>query len=131
MEPIVFPDATAVVTAWLDSHLIEPVHSRVPANRPTAFVTVVRTGGPRRNIIADNPQVTVESWAATVEEAHDLAQTVRAYVNALIGETVNGVFVSRVDELSGPADLPDPLSEQPRYSQSFSFVTRGEVLTGS
>lgn len=131
MEPVVFPDATALVISWLSVHLVEPVTSDVPNPRPEAFVTVDRTGGPRRNLIADNPQITVEAWGATKEEAHDLAQAARAYVHTLLGETVNGAFVSRVDELSGPANLPDPLSDQPRFSQSFSLVVRGEVLTGS
>lgn len=130
MEPVVFPDAVAVVTTWLSAHLIEPVSGRVPNPRPEAFVTVQRTGGPRRNLIADNPQITVESWGQNDEDTHDLAQAARAYVHTLLGETVNGVFVSRVDEISGPAPLPD-LSEQTRWSQSFALVTKGVVLTGS
>lgn len=130
-EPIVFPDATAAVCTWLDSQLLEPVGSKVPNPRPTRFVTVARTGGPKRNLVTDEAQITVESWGATDEQAHDTAQAARAYLNAMIGQIVNGSPVYRVDELSGPANLPDPLSEQPRYSQSFAVAIRGEVLTGS
>lgn len=130
-EPIVFPDATAACCTWLAAYLLEPVGSKVPNPRPTAFVTINRTGGPKRNLVTDEPQITVESWAQTDEAAHDLAQAARAYLNAMVGEIVNGAPVYRVDELSGPANLPDPLSEQPRYSQSFTVAIRGEVLTGS
>lgn len=131
MEPIVFPDAVAICCTYLDGVLLEPVRSKVPNPRPDAFVTVTRTGGPKRNIVTDAAQVTVESWHESDEEAHDLAQAARAYLNAMVGQTVNGAPVYRVDELSGPARLPDPLSEQPRYSQSFEIAIRGEVLVGS
>lgn len=131
MEPIVFPDAVAVCCTYLNGVLLEPVVSKVPNPRPTAFFTVTRTGGPKRNLVTDAAQITVESWGATDETAHDMAQAARAYLNAMVGQTVNGAPVYRVDELSGPARLPDPLSEQPRYSQSFEIAVRGEVLVGS
>jgi hypothetical protein len=131
MEPILFPDAIEIVCDYLDQFFAEPVRSKIPNPRPDAFITVTRTGGPRRNLVTDEPQVTVESWAQSDEEAQDIAQIARAYLGAMVGEVVNGAAVYRVDELSGPANLPDPLSEQPRYSQSFAIAIRGEVLTGS
>jgi metal-dependent amidase/aminoacylase/carboxypeptidase family protein len=131
MEPIVFPDAVAVCCTYLDGVLLEPVRSKVPNPRPDAFYTVTRTGGPKRNLVTDEAQITVEAWGPDDETAHDMAQAARAYLNAMVGQTVNGAPVYRVDELAGPANIPDPLSEQPRYSQSFAVAIRGEVLTGS
>lgn len=131
MEAIAFPDAVAAVVTWLEAHVDEPVRSKVPNPRPDAFYTVTRTGGPRRNIVTDAAQITVESWALSDEGAHDMAQIARAHLHTIAGEIVNGSPVYRVDELSGPARLPDPLSEQPRYSQSFELAIRGGVLTGS
>lgn len=131
VEPIIFADATAVAIAWLDAHLEEPVHQDIPNPRPDAFVTVSRTGGPRRNLVTDGAFLTVESWGQTHQDAHDLAQAARAWLHSIVGETVNGAPVYRCDEAAGPAKLPDPLSGQPRYSQSFELAIRGEVLTGS
>lgn len=131
MEPILFPDAIETVIDYLGPLVDEPVRSTVPNPRPDAFYTVTRTGGPRRNLVTDEPQITVESWAQSDAEAQDMAQIARAYLGAAVGAVVNGAQVYRVDELSGPGNLPDPLSEQPRYSQSFAIAIRGEVLTGS
>jgi metal-dependent amidase/aminoacylase/carboxypeptidase family protein len=131
MEPIMFPDAVAAVVTFLDTYLLEPVRSAVPNPRPTAFYTVRRTGGPRRNLVTDGAQITVESWAQTDEDAQDMAQAARAYLHTIVGQTVNGAPVYRCDELAGPALLPDPLSNQPRYSQSFEIAIRGETLVGS
>lgn len=122
---VTFPDAVALLVDYLDASITEPVGHRIPNPRPTTFVTVRRTGGPKRNLVTDQPQITVESWAASDEDACDLAQEVRAWLNALPGEVLDGVAVYRVEELSGPADLPDPVSDQPRFSQSFSVALRG------
>lgn len=122
---VTFPDTTAVVCTYLNGLLAQPVLTRIPDPRPATFVRVLRTGGPRRNLVTDQAQVTVESWAASDEEAHDLAQLARAHLHELPGQTVNDALVFRVDEVSGPADLPDPISEQPRYSQTFTVALRG------
>ncbi len=129
-EVIVFPDTVALVVTHLGDNLDEPVYSRIPNPRPAEFVTVQRTGGPRRNLVTDEAQITVDSWAQTPAEAHDLAQLARAYINSLPGQQVDGVAIYKSDELAGPADLPDPLSDQPRYSQSFAISARG-TATGS
>lgn len=122
---VVFPDATDVVRTLLDTALTPPVRSKVPNPRPAEFVTVRRTGGVRRDLVADNAQVTVESWGATEEDAHDLAQLARAHIGAAPGSVVNGVSIYRVTEQAAPGILPDPLSDQPRYTQTFIIALRG------
>lgn len=124
---VTFPDSVALIIDYLNAGITPPVHHKIPNPRPATFVTVQRTGGPKRNLVTDEPQVTVEAWAATDVAAHDLAQTVRALLNDL-GDNVrslDGVPVYRCEEISGPVDLPDPLSDQPRFSQSFSIALRG------
>lgn len=130
VEVITFPDTEALVISYLNGLMVEPVHSEVPNPRPTSFVTITRTGGPKRNIVTDEAQITVESWGETKAQAHDTAQEARALLNALPGQSVSGVPFYKATELSGPADLPDPLSDQPRYSQSFLVAARG-VASGS
>lgn len=130
MRPtVVFPDATAVLVNHLRTELAArgntaKVGTVVPDPRGV-FVYVRRLGGPRLNLVADNAQMTVECWAATAEAAHDLAQLCRAIVNATPGRVIDGVPVYRVDELAGPADLPDPLSDQPRYVFTTYVALRG------
>lgn len=122
---VTFPDAMAVAIAYLNANMTPPVLPRVPSPRPAEFLTVRRTGGPKRNLVTDQAQLTVESWAESDEDAHDNIQRARALLNDMPGQTLSGVPVYRVEELTGPANLPDPLSDQPRYSQSFSVALRG------
>lgn len=138
MRPlVVFPDATDVVIFHLADELTAvfgetaPVGPRVPDPRPAKFVRVVRTGGARLNVVADDPQITVESWAERDEDAHDLAQHCRAVLHAMPGTSVDGVAVYRVAEAAGPANLPDPESAQPRYVQTFTVALRGAAPSAS
>lgn len=129
-ELIVFPDTGAILIDYLVEVLDVPVVSKIPADRPGAFVRVRRTGGPLRNIVTDEPTITVDCWADDEGDAHDLAQLVRAHLHALPGQMLDDVPVYRVTEFAGPADLPDPLSDQPRFTQTFAVAVRGAV-TGS
>jgi hypothetical protein len=127
-EPVVFPDAVAVVTTYLDSVLTEPVGNKVPNPRPTAFVVCDRVGGARRNLVVDDANVVVEAWAAADADAHDLAQLARAHVLSLPGQVVGGVPVYDVDELGGPGNQPDPLSGQSRYVFTVQVAVRGTAI---
>lgn len=125
IETIVFPDAVALVCDHLRTRLSPtPVVARVPATRPAAFIRIQRVGGVRRSLVADEATLTVESWAATEQAAHDLSQLARAHIHAMPG----GGDVYRVTEFSGPALLPDPLSDQPRYSLTVAVVTVGAAV---
>lgn len=129
-QVVVFPDAAAVVVGHLRAALAarnDPakVGTRVPNPRPGRFVRIRRIGGPRLNLVADNPQLSVESWAPTAEQAADLAQLCRGLILAMRGTTVAGVAIYRVNEFAGPAELPDPTSDQPRYVQTFEIAMRG------
>lgn len=132
-EPILFPDAVALAVTFLAGLLGEHVGQDVPPDHTIddTCVTVLRTGGPRRNLVTDDAQLTIETWAPTSTEAHDLAQLTRAHMLSLAGEVIDGVAVYRVGELAGPQNLPDPESDQPRYTFSVSVAVRGAVLTGS
>lgn len=127
VQVITFPDVEAIAIDWLNDNMTEPAHSTVPNPRPDNFVLVFRTGGPKRNLVTDQPQITVESWGTTKSEAHDTAQEARAWLNALQGQVRDGVQVYRVEEAAGPGWLPDPVSEKPRYTQSFTVALRGAV----
>ena len=124
IETIVFPDAVQLVCDHLRAALTPtPVVSRVPTTRPASFVRVRRVGGVRRNLVTDEPTLTVEAWAASEQAAHDLSQLARAHIYAMPG----GGDVYRVTEFAGPALLPDPLSDQSRFTFTVSVATVGEA----
>ena len=125
-EVIVFPDAEQLVAGYLSSQLDgRPVGTRVPNPRPDRFHVVKRTGGPRATLVTDAAQLTVESWSIVESQAATDAQMARALILALPGETLDGQQVIAVTEFSGPANLPDPASGQPRYSQTLAVHLRG------
>jgi len=131
VERILFPDAAAAVIGALNTQLAAlgfsgvPVRSRVPNPRPSRFVLVFRTGGPRVNLVIDAAQLTLEAWSTGEAEAHDLAQAARAIVIGLEGTVTGGVTLYSIDEFSGPGFLPDPESGQSRYTWTTSVHTRG------
>lgn len=130
---ILFPDAVATTIDYLTDVLPDygetcPVVKNVPTDRPARFVQVFRTGGPRHNLVVDGAQLTVECWADTDAEAADLAALVRGALFAIRSEIVGTVTFYKVDELAGPADLPDPESNQARMTWSVIVYVRGTDL---
>ena len=134
VEVIAFPDAEAVVVAFLKAELTArgesaKVGTKVPANRPARMVKVTRTGGLRRNLMTDSPQLTFECWAATDADAAGLAGLVRAVVGAASSLPLPlGAQCSRVQEVGGPVSFPDPDTALPRYHFTMSLELRGQIL---
>jgi hypothetical protein len=127
-ETIVFPDATAVVIGILADQLTAPVYGAVPPTRPAAFVVVRRVGGPERNLVVDEPMLTIEAWADAAPAAMALAELARAHVKAAQGTVADGIPVYRVRDVAGPAFLPDPESTQPRVTQTVMVQLRGTPI---
>ena len=125
-EAIRFPEVEPLLRVHLVPLLSVPVHTTMPGKLPDQFVLVRRTGGPRTGLVVDQPMVTLECWARTVPAASDLAQLVRAYVNATPGRLAG---VHRVQEFSGPALLPSPDAPgHARYSWTVAVDVRGHAL---
>jgi hypothetical protein len=137
MRPVVRrPDAVAVAIGWLTERFGDldegaPVEPRVPNPRPDRFVHIIRTGGPMKNLVQDWPQLTVECWGLEDEEAADLASLASALLQQAQGAVYDGVAIGKVDELGGPALLPDPLSNKPRYTFTMQMAMRGQPLEES
>lgn len=123
-EAVLFRDVEALVCAFLRKPLLGSIQIgiRVPTPRPLEFIRVLRTGGPKETLISEAAQITVEAWAQSEQRASLLLSQCRALLNAA-DETIYGVH-----EFSGPANLPDPLSAQFRYTQSFQVRARGTVI---
>lgn len=99
-----------------------PVVLTIPANRPPEFIHVLSSGGSLRNIVTDVPTVIVEGWADRPSRAHQLAQMARGLMHWFTD--INGTAVYDVNEFAGPGDLPDPLSDQARFTATYSVPMR-------
>jgi hypothetical protein len=133
MIPLKFPDAAELTLGELAGKLPgltgQTVHtgSRVPAARPDWFVVCRRIGGTRVTPVTEAAQLAVECWAPTPADAEDLAQHARSVIFAMAQTNVNGEPIYRVDDVGGPADLPDELSDQPRASFTVAIHVRGRT----
>ena len=129
-EVIPFPDATAVVVRFLARQFAAtdapvPVGTRVPNPRPERFVLVRRVGGHRATLVTDAARLAVEAWDSSPANAADLAERCRSWLHAMAGTVQDDVPVYVVGDVGGPADLPDPLSDQPRYTFTVEVTVRG------
>jgi hypothetical protein len=134
-DVVVFPDVLAALTDYLRAELgargYTGIHvgARVPDTRPTRFVRLLDTGGTRNTdpgVPVADKQVTVEAWAASQAEAHDLAQLCRGLIWASLGNQT-AVTVYGVAEVAGPGYQPDPESDQDRYTATFLVTHRGSA----
>jgi metal-dependent amidase/aminoacylase/carboxypeptidase family protein len=126
--PVTFPDAAAAVIAYFNtvaSLAGVPIHQVEPNPLPATFVLVKRIGGHARNLVIDDAYLTIEAWAPTEAEAHDVAQHTRAEIHAAVGHYLGTQFCYRVDEIGGLAMSPDPDTAKPRYTWTVSVSLRG------
>jgi hypothetical protein len=133
-EVLEFPDIEAVLVDVLADELDAPVSLQVPRGRPAdapAFVLVRRLGGIRSTLVTDDPLITIEAWAPDRTEAWQLVEQARSIVGSLAGTERDGVTFYTVSETSGPTNLPDPDSEQPRYTVTLLIKVRATEPVGS
>lgn len=133
-EILIAPDVVALAIGWLRTELptipdqnAVPVHRAVPDPRPPTFITCRLAPGsgidPALPVV-DVVQLNFEAWAPTVAAAQDLAQNARAVMLAAKGVVVSGIQVYRAEDFAGPAELPDPLSNLPRFVFSIQLSIR-------
>lgn len=109
----------AFVVQALAAALAVPAYAEVPSDRPTAFVTVERLGGPRTEYgLIDHPRLAVQSWAATTAEAARLADEVdRAMHDAVLSGPVRRVDTDSI--YNHPAEGPHK-----RYQGVYDLVAK-------
>jgi len=90
------------------------------------FLRVLRTGGPAHTRITDSPQVTVEAYHSRESGAIQLLGRARRWLADLPGTELSGWAVKSVDELGGPANLPDPNTTLFRYTFTAVVQIRGK-----
>lgn len=123
-------DAVQLVAGYLRTTLPAegfpgPVVGAVPNPRPVSFTLVRRLGGSTQNLVTDAPSLSVEAYAPDEGDAMDRCQMARALLFDLPGQMLGAVPVYRVEEVAGPATLPDPESTSPRVTLTIDIWMRG------
>lgn len=132
-EVVVFPDVEGAAALFLRTALkvhgwTVTVATRVPATMPANMVRVSRTGGTRRDLVTDRPQLTIECWAADSIKASELARLAQGLMHSAAGAEVAGVWVRSVEEVGGIQSLPDPDTNKPRYQFTVRWHVRGNAI---
>lgn len=66
-------DVEGALIAYLKRETGVEAYAEVPNPRPPEFITVERTGGPRTDIVVDNPMVAIQCWSTSRLAASRLA----------------------------------------------------------
>lgn len=118
--------AIDVLTAQFDAHFggspKVPVGTRVPNPRPARFLRLNRSGGPRETLISEQAWLILEGWGSDEVEALEVLNFARAVLAAQDG-TLFGY-----GESGGPTNLPDPRTDQIRYTALVTVRARGTAL---
>lgn len=121
---IVFPDVEDLAISVLNTDGRSGVswYGRVPAARPDEFGRVLRVGGVRETLISDAAELVLEAWAQTDARAVEILNLGRAILAA------QDAVLFGCREISGPANLPDPTTDQVRYTLTIQIRVRGARL---
>ena len=124
MLPLTYPNAERVVVDIIDAGTTTHVRNTIPDPRPAAFIVVRQVGGGPASPVSERSLIQLEAWAAGSSAAHTLLQQARALVVAAAHTVTNSVTVYAVRDVGGPANAPDPTSEQARWVCTLSIELR-------
>jgi hypothetical protein len=116
LDPEEYPNAVGVT-----------VSNRVPDPRPTPCVRVQREGGTMTQL-HDVGRLMVESWHDRDDRAADLCGITRDLLRIMPG-VVDDWTIHRVEEVTGPTALSDPISDSPRYFTVVEITVRAKRRT--
>lgn len=112
-------DVMVALRRYLMDALGVPVSAAVPADRPTEFCTIERTGG-AYELGKDSPNLAVQVWSDTEHGAYTLALVARDALRDS-WQSIDGVC--RV-EVGSIYHFPDPDSRSERYQLDVYMTTR-------
>jgi hypothetical protein len=113
-------DVVAALVEWLPGKLGVPAYSKVPAPRPSRFVTVTRTGGEAEKFL-DRPTLAVQTWGESDLDAATLALTTRNALSRAAELEIPQICSCKVEAIY---DFPDPDSSQSRQQLTVRATTR-------
>lgn len=117
-EIITFPDVESLIVDILNAEFTARgetslrAHTRVPSTRPSEFVKVISGGGLDETKVSEAALVTIEGWAKTEGRAFTICELARAILRSQDGD------IRGVRGFSYPQNLPDPVSNQVRYTST-------------
>lgn len=102
---------------------------RIPSPRPdTPFWRVRTVGGTQASLTHTAWTVVIESYAEFDSTAAEFANFAHGFIQAAGRDGwVGGIPCSGVEVFAVPQILPDPLTEQPRYSATYAVSLRDVV----
>ena len=131
-ERIDFPDPEAVLCAFLTAQNVSGTYAgvkaatKVPATRPARFLRVFSVGGFDPTIVTAVTRFVVEGWGSTESVAQGLcARAVAQIVAAARAGVMGSTTVTSANVVSRPQNLPDPDSNQSRYTATVEVAMRG------
>lgn len=105
-----------IIKNYLDTLLNVPVYAQRPAEVPTKYVTIERTGGGMTNHIR-SAMVAVQSYAPTMFEAAELHEEVIGLMLEITSlDDIGGI------KLNSEYSFTDEETKQPRYQAVFDIV---------
>lgn len=122
-----YPDAVALIVAYLDGLHTKPVATRVPDPRPSEWIQVRQIGGASLPPVREVVRLDVFYWAATEPAAKAGGMTVRGQMQALAGTSLSGVQVYRVEE-SLQRQWDDPLTGAPAWWSTYALTLRANEI---
>lgn len=129
-EVILQPATEDLLVAALEAQLPRVLGREVPGSvgipnpRPAEFFRVLQIGGSWRNLAVWVPTIIVESWSDRGSRALELATAVDGLMHWFT--ELGGHAVYDVTEFAGPGNLPDPLTDQPRYTATYAVPIRAQ-----
>lgn len=126
MSVPLLPDAEVLLVAFLASHpLLVPLHggrvgTQLDRGRPALRVT--RVGRGPADWWEDAPELQVDAWAATQDEASVLIRSVIAALEDVEGVHAEGA-VRGHEVVRGPIWAPDPDTTEARYLLDVVLLT--------
>lgn len=133
MEVLVSGDVEAAAIGYLRAELTARgysphVSTEVPSTMPAQMVRVSLTGGTRRDMVTDRPQLTVEVWAASSVTASSMVRLAHGLMHAVVQTEQAGVWVRAVEDVGGVQFFPDPDTNNPRYQFTVRWHTRPQPV---
>lgn len=126
MTDLLLPSAEVLFVDWAATHsLLEPLHggrvgTRLDPVRPALRVT--RLGSPQNQRWEDRPELQVEAWAETQDDADLLARSLVAALPDLPGARAGG-WCSAAWVTLGPLWQPDNDTQLARYIVDIGLLT--------
>lgn len=127
---VVSPDVEGMAVAALNAEFEVRMPgvtwgTKIPRERPAKFGRLMLSGGTEETMITDQVQLIVEGWAEGVTAEKDAGDITRLGVAAL--KALDGILYGGFT-IGHPANLPDPVTSQTRYTALVGVRVRGTVL---